>query len=97
VARLLGELKSFECLIVVEIVPLSDDLATLLTFVTPICVSMPLVAFVSPNRMGLVNLDRLVVTPAPSGTGGSSGPSRMPAVKGAGELRVTVPRVVLAL
>ena len=29
VARLLSELQSFECLIVVEIVPLSDDLSTL--------------------------------------------------------------------
>ena len=26
---------------------------------------MTFVAFVSPNRMGLVNLDRLVVTPSP--------------------------------
>jgi hypothetical protein len=44
---------------------------------------MTVVAYVSPNRMGLVNLDRLVVTPSPfSGTGG---PSRIPPVKDVGE------------
>ena len=46
---------------------------------------MTVVAFVSPNRMGLVNLDRLVVTPSPFRDWRVSGPSRMPAVKGVGE------------
>jgi hypothetical protein len=43
---------------------------------------MTVVAYVSSNRMGLVNLDRLVVTPSPFRTGG---PSRMPPVKDVGE------------
>ena len=43
---------------------------------------MTIVAYLSPDRMALINLDRLVVTLSPSGTGG---PSRMPAVEGVGE------------
>jgi group II intron reverse transcriptase/maturase len=43
---------------------------------------MTVVAYVSSNRMGLANLDRLVVTPAAFGTGG---PSRMPPGKDVGE------------
>ena len=39
----------------------------------------------SRNQLGLISLDQLVVTPVPSGTGGSSGADRMPAVKDVGE------------
>jgi len=45
---------------------------------------MTVVAYVSSNHTGPVNLDGLVVTPAPSGTGRPSGASRMPAVNGVG-------------